>query len=169
MGAGTPWRVASALMVCRQDWKSFCAKAGPARNAVVAARSVVLRRGFMPSTISRPGDGHALDSHRRCIGRTLELKIVGRSHVQEHVLQVPGHGDAAPRPAELAVLNPEARGAAAVVAGHAVDTEADHVGDVEPALDVAQKLVERELALLEVEVREGQADRKSTRLHSSHT
>src|SRR5690242_15519904 len=138
MAAGTPWRVASDLMVCRQDWKSLCASAGPvpvaARSAVVAARIVVLRRGFIPSTISRPGDGQALDSHRRRIGRALELQVAGRSHVQEHVLQVPGHGDAAHGPRKLAVLDPEARGAAAVVAGHAVDAEADQVGDVEAAL-----------------------------------
>src|SRR6266545_1325298 len=155
MAADTPWRVASALMVCRQDWKSVWPSAGPARSAVVAARRVVFARGFMPRTLSRPRDGQPLDSHRRRVGRTLELQIVGRGHVEEHVLEVPRHRDAAHRPGELAVLDPEARRAAAVVAGHRVDAEADQVGDVEAALDVAQKLVERELALLEIEVRGG--------------
>src|ERR1700741_1265365 len=101
----------------------------------------------MPPTVSRPGDRHAFDSHRRRVGRALELQVVGRGHVQEHVLQVPGYGDAAHRPGELAVLDPEARGTAAVVAGDAVDAEADQVGDVEAALDVAQKRVVRKLAL----------------------
>src|SRR6185369_1435270 len=62
-------------------------------------------------------------------------------------------GDTANGKCLLAVLDPESRGTAAVVAGHAVDTEADHVGDEQAALDVGHQLVGRELSLLEVEVR----------------
>src|SRR5258708_31939929 len=45
--AGTPCWIASALMFCRQAWKSLCANTGPAVSAVVAARMIVLARGVM--------------------------------------------------------------------------------------------------------------------------
>src|SRR5882757_6401050 len=160
MSAGTPWRSASALMVCRQAWKSppwaFAGpRAGPARSTVIAVRRGILERGVMPPILSRAGDGQPFDSHRRRIGGALELQVVGWRHVQKHVLEIARHRDAAHRPAELAVLDPEARRAAAVIAGDAVDAKADQVGDEEPALDVADQLRDRELALLEVEVRSG--------------
>src|SRR5882757_6694584 len=160
MSAGTPWRSASALMVCRQAWKSppwaFAGpRAGPARSTVIAVRRGILERGVMPPILSRAGDGQPLDSHGRRIGGALELQVVGRSHVEEHVLEIARHRDAAHRPAELAVLDPEARRAAAIVAGDAVDAKADQVGDEEPALDVADQLLDRELAFLEVEVQGG--------------
>src|SRR5262249_31986016 len=89
----------------------------------------------------------------------LELQVVGRRQVEEHVLEIARHGDAADRPGALAVLDPEARGAAAVVAGDTVDPEADQIGDVESALDVGDQLIWRELAFLEVEIRGGWAGR----------
>src|SRR6185437_6260595 len=109
--------------------------------------------GDHPWTLSRAGDCHALDSHRRRIGGALELQIIRRGHVQEHVLEIACDRDAAHRPGTLAVLDPEARCTAAVVAGDAVHAETDQLGDVETALDVGDQLVGRELALLQVEVR----------------
>src|SRR5436309_14374208 len=43
--AGTPCWIASALIFCRQAWKSLCACAGVLVSAVVAARRIVLVRG----------------------------------------------------------------------------------------------------------------------------
>src|SRR5476651_1105142 len=151
--SGTPWRTASLRMFCRQDWKSVCAEAGKAKSADVAAMRVSFMKGDMPVSLSRAGDRHPFNSYRRRVGRALELQVVRGRHRQEHVLEVPGDGDAAHRIGELAVLDPEARGAAAVVAGDAVHAGADHVGDEEPALDVADQLADRVLALLEIEVR----------------
>src|SRR5476649_1906716 len=151
--SGTPWRTASLRMFCRQDWKSVCAAAGKERRAVVAAVSVSFMKGDMPVSLSRAGDRHPFNSYRRRVGRALELQVVGGRQGQEHVLEVARDGDAAHRIGELAVLDPEARGAAAVVAGDAVDTGADHVGDEQAALDVADQLLDGELALLEIEVR----------------
>src|SRR5262249_37152129 len=156
---GTPCWTASLRMFCRQAWKSDCASAGPAVMAVVAARMIVLMRGVMPPILSRAGDGHAFYSHRRRVGRALELQVAGRRQVEEHVLEIARHGDAAHRPGALAVLDPEAGGAAAVVAGDSVHAKADQIGDVESALDVGDQLVARELALLEIEIGRGRAGR----------
>src|SRR5580704_17673921 len=121
--AGTPWRTASLRMFCRQDGKSVCAAAGKARRAVVAAPRIdFTTEGDMPASLSRDGDRHPVNSHRRRIGGALELQIVRGRHRQEHVLEIARDRDAAHRIGELAVLDPEARGAAAVVAGDAVHT-----------------------------------------------
>src|SRR5208282_2703849 len=105
------------------------AVAGPAANvvaasAVVAARIVNFARRLMVPRLSRPRDGEPFNSHGRRVGGAFELQVVGRRHVEEHVLEVARHRDAAHRPAELAVLDPEARCTATVVAGDAVDAEA---------------------------------------------
>ena len=158
MAAGTPWRNASALMFCRQAWKSpsWAHEARPgAASAVVAAKRMILQEGSCRRALSRAGDGHPSIRTVGALVRALELQVVGRRQVEEHVLEVAGHRDAAHRPGELAVLDPEARGAAAVVAGDAVDAEADQVGDVEAALDVGRSARRPELALLEIEVRRG--------------
>ena len=52
-----------------------------------------------------------------------------------------GDRDLADRKGELATLDPEAGGAAAVVAGDDVGAHADQVGDIEPVLDVGDQLV----------------------------
>ena len=52
----------------------------------------------------------------------------------EHVEQVAGDGDLGDRRGELAILDDEAGGAAAIIAGHRIDALADQLGDVEAAL-----------------------------------
>src|SRR3954463_2143144 len=62
-----------------------------------------------------------LDAHRRRIDAVAELEIVRRLHRLEYLEQMAGDRHLAHGISELAVLDPEAGGAAAVVASHAVD------------------------------------------------
>ena len=93
------------------------------------------RRDHCPATV-RPSS-----RTRRRIGAVAEFEIVGRRQRAEHVEQMAGDGDLAHRIGALAVLDPEAGGAAAVVAGHHVDAHADQVGDVEAVGDVGDQLL----------------------------
>src|SRR5215470_10411351 len=77
------------------------------------------------------GNGEALHAHRRRIGAEAELEIVGGRELTEHVDQIAGDGHFAHGIAALAVLDPEAGGAAAVIAGDLVDAHADEIGDIE--------------------------------------
>src|SRR5262249_38106577 len=76
-------------------------------------------------------------------------------NVAEHVLEVSGHCYAADRPGKLALLDPEPRGTAAIVAGDAVHTEADQVVDIEAALDAADQRLHRFLTLLKIKITGG--------------
>ena len=49
-----------------------------------------------------------------------------------HVEQIAGDGDLGDRRRQLALVDDEARGAAAIVAGDRIDALADQLGDVEP-------------------------------------
>ncbi len=76
---------------------------------------------------------------RRHIGAIAEFEIVGGREVEEHVLQIARDGELGDRGGDLAVLDQEARRAAAVIAGHAVDAHADQLGDEHAALDVGDQ------------------------------
>ena len=82
----------------------------------------------------------------------LKIEIVGRRHRAEDVEQMPGDGDFADRVSALAVLDPEAGSAAAVIAGHHAGAAADQVGDIEAILDVGDQFVRRGGARLEVQI-----------------
>src|SRR5688572_14285725 len=58
-----------------------------------------------------------LDTNRRRIDAVTEFQIVGRHHRLEYLQQMPGDRDLAHRIGDFAILDPEAGGAAAVVAG----------------------------------------------------
>src|SRR3954452_6781643 len=83
----------------------------------------------IPSALAS-ANRQSLDAQRRCIDAVTEFQIVGCSQRLEHLDQVAGDGHLAHRIGDLAVLDPEARGAPAVIAGDAVNTGADQVGDV---------------------------------------
>src|SRR5919109_3648622 len=98
--------------------RKVCSANAPASRTAAARRSRVPLRSIASSA---SGNGETLQPHRRRVGAEAELEIVGGRQRLEHVDQVAGDGDLAHGVAALAVLDPEAVGAAAVVAGHLVD------------------------------------------------
>src|SRR5581483_8827978 len=100
-----------------------CSKAASRVNVVVSEKSASAKR-------------QPLDAHRRRIDAVAELEIVGRLHRFEDLEQMAGDRHLADGIGELAILDPEAGGAAAVIAGDAVDAGADQIGDVKALLDV---------------------------------
>src|SRR5580704_19502938 len=67
--------------------------------------------------LSSSGDSEVIDPEGRGIGAGFELEVVGRDQAGEDLLQIARHRHLADRERDLALLDPEARGAAAVVAG----------------------------------------------------
>src|SRR5436305_4862292 len=92
----------------------------------------------------------ALDAQRRRVDAVAEFQIVGRHQRLEHLEQMARDRYLADRIGNLAVLDPEAGGAAAIVAGHAVDAGTDQVGDVKALLDIGDQRGRRRLAGLEM-------------------
>src|SRR3954468_21559487 len=88
---------------------------------------IVSSRIFASASAKR----QSLDAHRRRIDAVTEFEIVRRLHRHEDLEQMARDRDFADGIGQLAILDPEARGAAAVIAGDAVDAGADQVGDVE--------------------------------------
>ena len=58
-----------------------------------------------------------------------------------------------------AILDPEAGGAAAVIAGHAIDAHAHQLGDIEALADVGDQLCRRKLARFQIEIGGGRRGR----------
>src|SRR5262249_54230408 len=100
----------------------------PASATACSSRSARWPRGISASVT---GNGEPLHPDGRRVGRVAELKIVGRRERAEHIEQVTGDGDLAHRICALAMLDPKTGGAAAVVAGHQIDSDADEIGDIE--------------------------------------
>ena len=90
---------------------------------------------------STSGNGQPLDAHCRRVGAIAELEIVGRLKRTKYRDQIARNRDFAHRIAAAAILDPEARRAAAVVAGHRVHARADQLGDVEAIGDVGDQLI----------------------------
>src|SRR5262249_52385830 len=128
--------------------KVLSASAPPSRTAAAsnAAASAALR---WPSASC---NGEALQANGRRIGAVAELEIVGGLDRTEHGDEVARDGHLAHRISALAVLDPEAGGAAAVVAGHLVDAHADQLGDIEAVRDVGDQFVGRLRAGFEMQV-----------------
>src|SRR5690349_8741426 len=103
-----------------------------------ASRTVRFRSAAsLAMSASATSNRQSFDAHGRRVDAVLESEVVGRRERLEHVEQVAGDRHLADRIAKLAVLDPEAAGAAAVVAGHTVDARADQLRDVKAFLDVA--------------------------------
>src|SRR5436190_1363798 len=94
----------------------------------------------------------SLDPHRRGIHPIAEFKIVGWPQCLEYLKQMTRDRDLADRVSDLAVIDPEAGCAAAVVAGHAIYPRSDQVGDVKTLLDVGDQLGRTGLARFEVQI-----------------
>src|SRR4051794_26724457 len=107
-------------------------------------------RALIVSSVSASAKRQSLDAHGRRIDAVAEFQIVGRRHRLEYRQQVAGDRHLAHRIGDLAVLDPEAGGAAAVVAGDTVYAGADQVGDVEALLDVGDQFRRRRLTRLQM-------------------
>src|ERR1700748_2972323 len=101
-----------------------------------ASRTLSSSNATSRTSASGAGNGHALDPQRRCVRAVVEDQVIGRRQVQEHVLEVAGDGDLRHRISDLPVLDPVAGGAAAVIAGDAIDSHADQLGHIEALFDV---------------------------------
>src|SRR5579871_5366509 len=88
-----------------------------------ASRARLSGRALLPASPS--AKGQSLDPQRRRVDAIAKHEIVRRHQRLEDVEQVTGDRHFADGVGDLAVLDPEAGGAAAVVAGHAVDARAD--------------------------------------------
>ena len=93
------------------------------------------------------------------VGAVAEFQVAGRRQAAEHVLEVAGDGDFRNRKGDLAILDPEAGGAAAVIAGDAIDAHAHQFGDIEALFDVGDQLLRRKLARFQIEIGGGRRGR----------
>src|SRR5690606_41632342 len=81
------------------------------------ARSSVANASVVSSA---SGKGHAFDKQRRSCHAEIAVDIAGRLHREEHSLQVCSDRYLRHRIGKLAILDPEAGGAATIFAGHHV-------------------------------------------------
>src|SRR5262245_6067084 len=91
------------------------------------------------ASTSGSGKGHLRHEKGRGIDGAAKFQVVRRLELAEHRPEVRGNGDLAHRIGDGAVLDPEAGGAAAVIAGDAVDAHADELGHQKPAPHVAEQ------------------------------
>src|SRR4029077_18958735 len=110
-----------------------------------ASRVVSLRVAIAALTPSElaPAKRQSFDSQRRRIDAIAKLQIVGWHQRLEDIEKVTCDRHLAHGVGDLAVLDPEAGGAAAVVTRHAVDAGADEVGDIEALANVGDQFGRR--------------------------
>src|SRR4051794_20037407 len=87
-------------------------------------------RAVMFSAVSASAKRQTLDAQGRRIDAVAEFQVVGCDHRFEHRQQMARDRHLADGVGEFAILDPEAGGAAAVIAGDAIDAGTDQVGDV---------------------------------------
>src|SRR3984885_15791818 len=98
-------------------------------------------------------DGHLPDQQRRRCHRAPKFQVgAGGLYLHPHLPQIRRDGDLRNRIRKLAVFNPQAGGAARIIAGDDVDALADQFRHVEAAPNSANYLFRRALALLQKEV-----------------
>src|SRR5947208_2829372 len=129
--------------------RKVCNASAPASRTATASRS---RNSARSSARSAPGNGQALDAQRRRVRAETEFKIVCRGKRREHIDEIAGNRHFAHWVSAFAVLDPEAGGAAAVVAGHLVDPHANEISDVEAFADAVNQHIESILAGSEVQI-----------------
>src|SRR3974390_374702 len=105
------------------------------------ASRITASSGARSVTGSLPGNGAPLEPQRRRIGAVAEFEIVGGRECAENVGQMSSDGDLAHRVSALAVLDPEAGGAAAVGTSHYVPAHANQVGHVKTVVDVGDQIL----------------------------
>src|SRR5829696_9065385 len=113
----------------------------PASRTV--SRNSAASRAQILSAVSASAKRQALDAQRRRVDAVAEFQIVSGNERFEHRQQMARDRHLADGVSDLAILDPEAGGAAAVIAGHAVDAGADQVGDVKALLDIGDQLLRR--------------------------
>src|SRR6266446_2460000 len=103
----------SPLIHCRNGCRKVRSATSPAARTVSASAGASALR-----LRSTSGNGQPLDAHRRRVGAIAELEIVSGLKRSEYCDQIARDRDFAHRVAAAAILDPEPRRAAAVVAGH---------------------------------------------------
>src|SRR6188508_2296535 len=121
--------------------------------AVLRARAPASRitasSGARSALVSLAGNGQTLDAQGGCVGAVAEFQIVGRRQRPEYLKQIACDGDLAHRISAFSVFDPEAGGAAAVIAGDHVGARADQVGDVESVGNIGDQRVRCQATRLE--------------------
>src|SRR3978361_893528 len=130
--------------------RNIALASAPASSTVSVSSAA--SRVVMFSTVSASAKRQALDAQRRRIDAVAEFQVVGSNHRFEDRQQMARDRHFADGIGDLAVLDPEAGGAAAVIAGHAVDAGTDQVGDVKALFDIGYQFPRRHPAGLEVQV-----------------
>src|SRR5437016_9123581 len=96
---------------------------------------------LLPTVFSVSADHHLADLHRGRGELAAEAQIIAdHLNAAQDVAEVASDGDFFNGTSQLAVLNPEARRAARIIAGHGIETEADHLSNVETLLDRSDDL-----------------------------
>src|SRR3569833_3220865 len=113
------------------------------------ASRTVSSSNLRSSDASGAGKCHALDADGGGVCAMAEFQVAGRRQAGEHVLEIAGDGDFGYWDSDLAIFDPETGGAAAVIAGHAIDTHAHQFGDIEALFDVGHQLRRGKLAHLQ--------------------
>src|SRR6266436_2599179 len=128
--AGRTLSWAANHLICLALWSIARAIFRAAANVVPASRDNIP---------SGTGDGEVVDAQGRGIGAGLEFEVVRGAEAGEDVLEIAGHRHLADREGDLALVDPEAGGTPAIVAGHAVDPHPHHLGHIEAARDVGNQ------------------------------
>src|SRR5262245_21207211 len=145
------------LVQLRIGAPNFPRASAPASRTASASRSASSARGISASLAC---NGQPLHPDGRRIDAVTESEIVGRHEGAEDVGEMTRDRDLAHRIGELAVLDPEAGGAAAVIAGHQVDAHANEIGDIKAFLDVSDQRIRRDAARLEVKIGRARSGRR---------
>src|SRR5882757_8126625 len=103
-------------------------------------------RAWIRVCVSASAKRQALDAQRRRVDAITEFQVIGWNQRLEDLKQMARDRHFADGIGKLAILDPEARRAAAVIAGDAVDAGADQIGDVESLFDIGQQFGRRRLA-----------------------
>src|ERR1700676_1030111 len=129
---------------------------GPASRTV--SSSSFRSCGALPYAAASPlcrssaGKGHAFDADGGRVDAVAEFQVVGGNKMGEHVFEISRDGAFRNRKGDLAIFDPEPGCAAAVIAGHTIDSHAHQLGDIEALLYVGNKVFHREFARLQVEI-----------------
>ena len=115
--------------------------------------SAAMRCAFAWCALYSPAIVISAIEQRPAVDRAAPVHVVAeRDDAEVHVTQVPGDRDLVHRLRDLAVLDPEAGGAARIVAGHGVDALPHHLGHEQARAELAQQRLRVEHAALHHEV-----------------
>src|SRR3954452_18879125 len=111
------------------------------RSTVNSAHATSHAAGRRTSSVS--SDGHAVEQNGAALTRAAHDDVEAQGNdTGEHLPKISGDGDLLNRVSNLSVLDPEARGTARVVAGYLIHAHAHQLGYQQPAIELAQQLLE---------------------------